>query len=52
MTELKSGSKKTAATRCEAYYQRRIYYSIALTAVSLQRQLQIKFNLLMRQTIL
>ena len=44
--------KKTAATRGEANYQRRIYYSIALTAVSLQRQLQIKFNLLMRQTIL
>ena len=52
MTDPKSGSKKAAATRGEANYQRRIYYRIALTAVSLQRQLQIKFNLLMRQTIL
>ena len=40
--------------RCEANYQRRIYSSTASCSqeLSLQRQLQIKFNLSMRQTIL
>ena len=39
--------------RCEANYQRRMYYSIALKrSWSLQWQLQTKFNLSMRQTIL
>ena len=50
MTDLKSGSNKTAAT-LRSYYQRRIT-ALRSKELSLQWQSQIKFNLSMRQTIL
>ena len=50
-TDLKSALAKQPL-RCEANYQRKIYYSIKLKNLSLQRQLQIKLNLSMRPSIL
>ena len=56
MTDLKHVAPTKQPLRCEANHKGRIYYR-PITAsrskeLSFQRQLQIKFNISMRQTIL
>ena len=51
MTDLKVAPTKQQL-RCEANYQRRIYYSIALKGAQFTTSVHIKFNKSMRQTIL